>query len=139
MNTNDAIKILKNNGLKYTSKRKDMIDIFVEEDKYVNAKHIQQNMDKDYPGISFDTIYRNLHLFRDLGIIESTELDGEMKFRIACMNHHHHHFICEKCGDTKVIDFCPIEQIKHYLPNVAIHTHKLEVYGICESCQRKAQ
>ena len=42
MNTNDAIKILKDNGLKYTDKRKDMLDIFVEEDKYLNAKHIQQ-------------------------------------------------------------------------------------------------
>ncbi|HBU9449460.1 TPA: transcriptional repressor, partial [Staphylococcus aureus] len=27
MNTNDAIKILKENGLKYTDKRKDMLDI----------------------------------------------------------------------------------------------------------------
>ena len=97
MNTNDAIKVLKENGLKYTDKRKDM-----------------------------------------LGIIESTELDGEMKFRIACTNHHHHHFICENCGETKVIDFCPIEKIKSQLPNVNIHTHKLEVYGICEECQRKA-
>ena len=41
MNTNDAIKILKDNGLKYTDKRKDMLDIFVEEDKYLNA-NIQQ-------------------------------------------------------------------------------------------------
>ena len=70
MNTNDAIKVLKENGLKYTDKRKDMLDIFVKEDKYLNAKHIQQQMDKDYPGISFDTVYRNLHLFKDLGIIE---------------------------------------------------------------------
>ncbi|MDU1490584.1 MAG: Fur family transcriptional regulator [Staphylococcus epidermidis] len=115
MNTNDAIKVLKENGLKYTDKRKDMLDIFVKEDKYLNAKHIQQQMDKDYPGIS-----------------------GEMKFRIACTNHHHHHFICENCGETKVIDFCPIEKIKSQLPNVNIHTHKLEVYGICEECQRKA-
>ncbi|HDM1003804.1 TPA: Fur family transcriptional regulator [Staphylococcus aureus] len=135
MNTNDAIKILKENGLKYTDKRKDMLDIFVEEDKYINAKYIQQVMDENYPGISFDTIYRNLHLFKDLGIIENTELDGEMKFRIACTNHHHHHFICEKCGDIKVIDYCPIDQIKLSLPGVNIHKHKLEVYGVCESCQ----
>ncbi|CAI2997233.1 zinc-specific metalloregulatory protein [Staphylococcus aureus] len=64
MNTNDAIKILKENGLKYTDKRKDMLDIFVEEDKYINAKYIQQRMDENYPGISFDTIYRNLHYLK---------------------------------------------------------------------------
>ncbi|RZH93145.1 transcriptional repressor, partial [Staphylococcus aureus] len=58
MNTNDAIKILKENGLKYTDKRKDMLDSFVEEDKYINAMYIQQVMDENYPGISFDTIYR---------------------------------------------------------------------------------
>ena len=46
MNTNDAIKILKDNGLKYTKKREDMINIFVKEDKYINAKHIQQQLDK---------------------------------------------------------------------------------------------
>lgn len=46
-----------------------MINIFVKEDKYINAKHIQQQLDKDYPGISFDTIYRNLHLFKDLKLL----------------------------------------------------------------------
>ena len=71
MNTNDAIKILKDNGLKYTKKREDMINIFVNEDKYINAKYIQQQLDNDYPGISFDTIYRNLHLFKDLNIMAS--------------------------------------------------------------------
>ncbi|MDU9417792.1 Fur family transcriptional regulator [Staphylococcus lloydii] len=134
MKTEEAIQILKQDGHKYTDKRRDMLNIFVEEDKYINAKHIQQQMDTNYPGISFDTIYRNLHLFKELSIIEGTELDGEMKFRIACTDHHHHHFICECCGDTKVIEFCPMDDIQKRLPNVAINTHKLEVYGICEKC-----
>lgn len=134
MKTEEAIKILKQNGHKYTDKRRDMLNIFVNEDKYINAKLIQQQMDSDYPGISFDTIYRNLHLFKELNIIEGTELDGEMKFRIACTDHHHHHFICENCGDTKVIEFCPMDAIQKRLPNVEINTHKLEVYGICEKC-----
>ncbi|MGJ1068893.1 transcriptional repressor, partial [Staphylococcus warneri] len=34
MNTSDAIKILKDNGLKYTDKRNYMLNIFVKEDKY---------------------------------------------------------------------------------------------------------
>ena len=86
MNTNDAIKILKENGLKYTDKRKDMLDIFVEEDKYINAKYIQQRMDENYPGISFDTIYRNLHLFKDLGIIENTEMRFMHIWSDVCIN-----------------------------------------------------
>jgi Fur family zinc uptake transcriptional regulator len=134
MKTEEAIQILKQDGHKYTDKRRDILNIFVEEDKYINAKHIQQQMDTNYPGISFDTIYRNLHLFKELNIIEGTELDGEMKFKIACTDHHHHHFICERCGDTKVIEFCPMDAIQKHLPNVAINTHKLEVYGICEKC-----
>ncbi|WP_251520619.1 MULTISPECIES: Fur family transcriptional regulator [Staphylococcus] len=135
METNEAIDILKQEGHKYTDKRRTILDIFVSEDKYINAKHVQQKMDKHFPGISFDTVYRNLHLFKDLGIVESTEFDGEMKFRIACTNHHHHHFICETCGETKVIDFCPLEEVKSQLPKVSINTHKLEVYGVCEHCQ----
>ncbi|MCC3683585.1 transcriptional repressor, partial [Staphylococcus epidermidis] len=49
MKSNDAIKVLKENGLKYTDKRKDMLDIFVKEDKNLNAKHFQKQMDKAYP------------------------------------------------------------------------------------------
>lgn len=69
-------------------------------------------MDKDYFGILFDIVYRNFYLFKDLGIIESIELDGEMKFRIVCINYYYYYFICENCGEIKVIDFCLIEKIK---------------------------
>ncbi len=57
-----------------------------------------------------------------------------MKFRIACTNHHHHHFICESVeiqGNNIIVD----RLIKLSLPGVNIHKHKLEVYGVCESCQ----
>ncbi len=135
MKVEEAIQILKNDGHKYTNKRRDIISLFVDEDKYITAKYIQEALKDDYNGLSFDTIYRNLYLFKDLNIIESTEIDGEMKFRIACQSHHHHHFICESCGTTKVIDFCPMDSIKQQLPNVEIASHKLEVYGKCEQCK----
>lgn len=67
MKMEEAIRILKNNGHKYTDKRRDMIEMFIKEDKYINAKTVQQQMNNHYPGISFDTIYRNLHLFKFWG------------------------------------------------------------------------
>lgn len=135
MKINDAIQILKDNGHKYTDKRRDMITLLYDNSKYLNAKQMQQALNDKYPGISFDTIYRNLHLFESLDIIETTELEGEKKFRLACSHHHHHHFICKQCGDTRVVEHCPIEIFKDELPEVEIESHKIELYGLCEKCK----
>ncbi|GGB04744.1 transcriptional repressor [Macrococcus hajekii] len=135
MKIEEAIQTLKNNGYKYTDKRRDMITILAEEDKYITAKAIQFKMYEMYPGISFDTVYRNLHLFSELNIIEATEWNNEKQFRLSCAHHHHHHFICESCGQTKVIEHCPLEVFKNELPGVEIKNHKIELYGLCEKCQ----
>src|SRR5699024_8299389 len=74
---------------------------------------------------------RNLHLYHALGILESTELDGEKHFRMNCMSDHHHHFICKDCGNTKKIPICPMREIEEMLTDYDIEGHKLEVYGVC--------
>ncbi|WP_414042914.1 Fur family transcriptional regulator [Macrococcus animalis] len=136
MNIDDAIKVLKDNGHKYTDKRRDMIKMLYDSTKYLNAKQMQEVLNDKYPGISFDTIYRNLNLFNDLDIIEVTELDGEKKFRLSCSTQHHHHFICENCGETRVVEFCPIEAFEKELSSVEIRSHKIELYGLCETCKK---
>ncbi|KAB8131771.1 transcriptional repressor [Gracilibacillus oryzae] len=135
MNVQEALNLLKQKGYKYTEKREHMIGYFVKENRYRTAKDLQENMEPNYTGISFDTIYRNLHLFDQLGILESTELNGEKHFRLKCDHHHHHHFICKSCGVTKEIHHCPMEQISQELNQFMIEDHKFEIYGFCPSCQ----
>lgn len=134
MKVNDAIKLLKSNGHKTTNKRKDILTFFANEDGYRTAKDLIQYMDVLYKGISFDTIYRNLHLYNEIGILETTELGGEKHFRMKCTHDHHHHFICSICGKTKEIEVCPMEDIKGTLPNYIIKDHKFEIYGLCPEC-----
>ena len=113
-----------------------MIELFLQEDRYLSAKDIQELMNKDYPGISYDTIYRNLYTLKEIEVLEQTTLSGEMHYKIACTTHHHHHFICDECGDTKVIRYCPVETWQNELDDVEIKNHKVELYGLCGVCRR---
>src|SRR5690625_1847099 len=107
MDMADAMQLLKDNRLKITYQRKAILAYFSKEDGYRNAKALLTYLKTLDDGISVDTAYRNLYLYDDLGILETTELDGEKHFRLNCSEHHHHHFICQTCGKTKEIPMCP--------------------------------
>ncbi|WP_078597189.1 Fur family transcriptional regulator [Evansella clarkii] len=135
MDLKEAMILLKENGYKHTDKREDILQLFSDEKRYLAAKDVLEHLHKKYNGLSFDTIYRNLSLFADLGILESTELDGEKKFRFMCSTeHHHHHIICLECGKTKHIHTCPMDTLSVPEEKFRVVGHKFEIYGYCEEC-----
>lgn len=135
MNMNEALDLLNQNGHKTTGKRKTILEFFENADGYRTAKDLIEHMAVKYKNISFDTIYRNLHLYNELGILEKTTLQGEKQFRNRCSRHHHHHFICNDCGKTKKIDVCPMDEMGDRLSNYFIEGHKFEIYGLCPLCK----
>lgn len=135
MDINQALHILKKNGYKYTGKREKMVNIFQEQERYLTAKECYDLLQMEYPGISFDTVYRNLSLFETLEIIEATEWNGERRYRFHCGSDlHHHHLICTKCGRTQMIEVCPMHAMFGQPENFQITGHKFEIYGICSEC-----
>ncbi|WP_078552810.1 Fur family transcriptional regulator [Bacillus alkalicellulosilyticus] len=137
MNVTQALEILKNKGYKHTGKREEMIKLFADEKRYLSARDVLENMNSDYPGLSFDTIYRNLSLFVELDILEATELEGEKRFRFSCSTkHHHHHLICMTCGKTEEVHDCPMEALQINTKGFHVIGHKFEVYGYCNQCSQ---
>lgn len=140
MNSTKAWEILKENGYKKTDKRELILDMFADTEKYLTARDLLTVLKKEYPGMSFDTIYRNLSTFVQLGILEETELSGERNFRMQCeSDHHHHHFICRDCGKIKEVHLCPMEMLGEKLPDYEIENHKFEIYGKCPECREREE
>lgn len=135
-----ALTIMKEHGFKYTKKRESLLTYLAQTNRYLPAREIYREMQLTFPGYSYDTIYRNLHDFSELGILEKTDLNGEMKFRFHCQLHgigeHHHHFICSVCGKTRELAHCPMTIFQEQLEGCQIEGHRFEIYGRCEDCQK---
>ncbi|WP_342511328.1 Fur family transcriptional regulator [Sporosarcina sp. FSL K6-1522] len=135
MTLDEAWRILQDNQFKRTKNRETILHFFSKNDRYLTALEVRNFMEDDNPGISFDTIYRNLSTFSELGILEETDLNGERHFRMQCEpGVHHHHFICTACGKTRSIPHCPMEMITVNLQDYEVEGHKFEIYGKCPRC-----
>lgn len=131
------LDLLKTQGFKLTGKRRTIVEILLEEDRYISAKELLERLKEQFPRLSFDTVYRNLNLLLEEGLIEeSTFGDGGSKFRITCDTHdHHHHYICTLCGKTELVEGCPMDALTEHAPKgFHVQAHRFEIFGQCATC-----
>ncbi|MGF3066044.1 Fur family transcriptional regulator [Facklamia sp. P12945] len=140
-----GLKTLKKEGFKMTKKRREILSLFAENQRYLSALGIHKALEEKYPTMSYNTTYRNLYDFVEVGILETTEYQQEQLFRYNCHlthgtdHHHHHHFICTNCGKTILLDACPMQHITTDLSSVEIRSHRFEVFGLCAECKEVLQ
>lgn len=131
----EIIETMSTSGLRITEQRKTMIRLFVEDKGYWTPKQVYKQMNEEYAGLSFDTVYRNLRLLCDIGILEQFVFEEGIKFRLHCADEHHHHLICLECEKTYSIDFCPVDLVSDIPKDFEVVRHKFELYGYCQQCK----
>jgi len=114
-----------------------MIEVLKGIGTHPSANWIYDEVRKKLPHISKGTIYRNLNLLQDEGVIIELNVDG-MVGRYEIRQGNHYHFICEKCG--RILDLNePIEtelNVKFAKKTgFKITHHYLEFRGLCHDCQ----
>ncbi|MGG3452109.1 Fur family transcriptional regulator [Domibacillus aminovorans] len=136
MNLELYLNQLKENGYKRTPQRLKILSYFIgQKNRFVSAKSVMSHLQNDMCNISLDTVYRNLYLFKDIGIIELTSYNGENLFLLKNeINTHEYKFICTECRITTGLNLCPMEIMDTSLDDYFIYNHKFEVYGLCPSC-----
>lgn len=131
------VQSMSKHGLRITDQRKTIAQIFANANGFLTAKDIFLQMVAKYDGLSFDTVYRNLKLLDEAGVIERFQIEDSNKYRVACFGHqHHHHMICLTCMRVFPLESCPMDNFQapdHF----RIVKHKFEIYGYCDTCQQR--
>ena len=89
--------------------------------------------------ISLGTVYRNLVLLSDMGIIQKLEL-GASETRFDGMLADHYHVQCVDCGKVHDLHKLPgVLSVKLPMENndFLITGHHLVFYGVCGKCQQE--
>ena len=138
LSTEQIISTMSSQGLRITDQRKTLARLFAESPGYLTPKDVYEYMGKTYSGLSFDTVYRNLRVMQELGVLEQVIFEDGVKFRAHCSeDHHHDHMICLKCQKTYPIVFCPM-QLADAPEQFQVVDHKFEVFGYCKDCVEHA-
>ncbi len=135
----DMLAAMSRNGWRITDQRRTLANIFASTDGYLSPKDVYDEMSWSYPSVSFETVYRNLRMLSEMGVLEQFYfMEGGLKFKGSCIDHHHHHLICVNCEKTLTFEYCPMEQQLKLPGQYKILNHRFEVYGLCETCQQTA-
>ena len=91
------------------------------------------------PRISLGTVYRNLDLLAEHGMILKIESAGNSK-RFDGNTRPHRHVRCQRCGRLADIMFsAPMPDTRHIiLPGFTITAARLEFDGLCDACVSSA-
>ena len=103
------------------------------------AEDIFTQIKKEYPTVSFATVYNTLQALKEKGEILEVTIDYEKRHydpNIAP----HHHIICTECN--KISDVFKDYSDSLMLPNEILKEFKtirnhIDFYGICKECQKE--
>jgi Fur family ferric uptake transcriptional regulator/Fur family peroxide stress response transcriptional regulator len=134
---NDCITILKENGLKATFQRIHILEV-IGMCGHKDVDEIYAEVIKTHPSISLATVYKNILIMTQSGVLVEVPLMGR-KAKFEIKKDCHVHLVCSHCGDIQdeAFELVDSDKMQNVLrqKNFAYSSQELNIYGICENCQ----
>lgn len=129
------------NMMRLTTQRQIILEELSKVKTHPTASELYDMVRKRLPRIGLGTVYRNLELMAENGMILKLEVGGTQK-RFDATTETHYHIRCTGCGkvddiDTPVMDDLVREAAES--TSYEILGHHVEFSGLCPSCQKKGR
>lgn len=122
------------NGKRYSRQRELIYQALMQTDQHPTAEMIYQQLKPENPNLSLGTVYRNLNLLVDEGVIIRMDFPVE---RYDADTTPHPHFRCDRCGGVFDLDLPYDPQLDRQAAQASGHTvtgHELIYRGTCHTC-----
>ena len=134
---------LKPKGGKRSSKREQIVNVFLRQEGHLSADDLVDIIRSDDHRVSRATVYRTLQWMVDAGIARKVDFgEGRFRFEHSYRQPRHFHLICKTChrsfeflsSDIEVL----VEEVataRGFTPSQSV----VQIYGTCEECRTGPQ
>ena len=125
-----------------TAQRQLLLDILHEARGHLGAKELYRRAADRDPRISLATVYRNLRLFKEIGLVDELRLDDTRCSYEMRSPTEHHHLICTACGQVIEFETPLVARLASEIrrtQSFEVTKSVLYLEGRCEQCGEKAK
>ncbi len=126
-------------NMRATEQRRVLLEVLQSLKTHPTADELYVLVKQQLPRISLATVYRNLELMADQGLVRKVVLgDGPMRFDGTLEPHEH--IRCVSCG--QVADVAPVVSEDRYEAVEAetgfeVYGHQVAFFGLCPECRKR--
>ncbi len=133
-------ELIRKKGCRLTEERLALIEGVKHQRGHFNVEGLLSRLRKQGLKVSRDTVYRNLPILLEAGILEQSFKTNRDTFYESCQQKKHHdHIMCRQC--EKVVEFKDpeIEKMQEQIAQkrgfkLEYHCHQL--IGLCKKCKK---
>jgi Fur family peroxide stress response transcriptional regulator len=131
-----ALSKLKNTGVRMTPQRHAILSYLLDSMTHPTADDIYRALESKFPNMSVATVYNNLKVFIEIGLVRELTY-GDSSSRFDADMTEHYHALCEECGKISDFEYPPLMEVEvtaREQTGFQVRGHRLEVYGVCPEC-----
>ena len=124
--------------MRQTRQRQSILEHLKRTASHPTATEVYDSVRQELPNISLGTVYRNLEILCNLGLVGKIETFGGQK-RFDAIVTDHMHAICTKCGKVRDIEAGPEfnpEELRRIDSDFEITGVRVDIIGICPECMK---
>jgi Fur family ferric uptake transcriptional regulator len=129
---------LQGSGYRLTSSRRAVVKALADAERSLTASDVFEIGRTGHKRLGLVSVYRTLERLEELGLVQRVHRPDGCHAYVSALDDHQHLLLCETCGRVEVFRGDNLKDFSKRLEGesgFSIHSHWLQFFGLCKTCQ----